>query len=534
MYDYIIIGGGTAGSVLAYRLTENPENSVLLVEAGKKDKNRMIKIPAGFSKLFKTQYDWDYSTPPQPHAHNREFYLPRGKVLGGCSSINAMIYIRGHRKDFDYWESLGNKGWDYDSVLPYFRKSEHQTRGEDKFHGVDGPFQVTDLQDRFDISRAFVEAGKELGFNENPDFNGEEQDGFGYYQVNQKAGKRFSASHAFLHPAMKRKNLKVITEAMVERIMIENNRAVGIEYRLPTHVQQVRASKEVILAAGAYNSPHLMLLSGIGHADELTEKGISVKHHLPGVGKNLQDHLIFPMVFHNRDNNTLEKAESVLSLLNYVIWGEGPLSSNVAEAGAFIRTRSGIEGPDLQYHFAPGFFMNHGFDTPGRGHGFSYGPTLLQPESVGEVMLQSSNPMDSPVIDHHYLEAQLDVDTLIEGYKTGMELAHTPSLQKYFDGYYLPGRPLKTKKEIKTHILRTAQTLYHPVGTCKMGKDKLAVVDDQLRVHGLEGLRVVDASIMPKVVRGNTQAAVLMIAEKAAEMILNHQHQSVSKAETVA
>ncbi|MDX2247252.1 MAG: GMC family oxidoreductase N-terminal domain-containing protein [Bacteroidia bacterium] len=520
MYDYIIIGGGTAGCVLAYRLTEDPNIRVLMVEAGGKDKSRLMRIPAAFSKLFKTEFDWNYSTPPQPHSANRSYYLPRGKVLGGCSNLNAMIYIRGNRKDYDYWEKMGNKGWSYADVLPYFKKSEFQTRGGNHYHGVNGPFPVTDLNERFPITDAFVEAGKELGYAFNPDFNGENQEGFGFYQVNQKNGKRFSVSDAFLKPALKRPNLTVLTNTPVRRIIIENHRAVGIEYQSPTHIQQVKAQKEIILTAGAYNSPQLLMLSGIGDANELEKNGIKPLQHLPGVGKNLQDHLIFPMVFHNKDTRTLENAEKLSSLFHYLIWGEGPLSSNVAEGGAFIHTRSGLEGPDIQFHFAPGFFMNHGFDTPPKGHGFSYGPTLLQPESVGEVSLSSDNPLAAPIIDHRYFSENSDLETLVAGFEVGRELVQTSALKKYFEGYFLPGRALRNKEEIRTHILRNAQTLYHPAGTCKMGTDEMAVVDDRLAVFGIEGLRVADASVMPKVIRGNTHAPVLMIAEKAADMLL--------------
>ncbi|MEZ4828510.1 MAG: GMC family oxidoreductase N-terminal domain-containing protein [Bacteroidia bacterium] len=531
MYDYIIVGGGTAGCVLAYRLTEDPSVKVLMIEAGGKDKSRAIKIPAAFSRTFRTENDWNYSTPPQPGSANRSYYLPRGKVIGGCSSVNAMIYIRGNKHDYDSWEKEGNRGWGFADVLPYFKKSEHQTRGENAFHGVNGPFRVTDLNERFPISYAFVEAGKELGYAFNPDFNGEQQEGFGHYQVNQKDGKRFSAADAFLRPALSRPNLKVITHATVRKIIIENNRAVGVEYQLPTHIQQVKASKEIILTAGAYNTPQILMLSGIGEADALRRLGIRPVTNLPGVGKNLQDHLIFPMVFHNKDRHTLENAESLTSLLNFLIWGEGPLSSNVAESGAFIHTRSGLAGPDIQFHFAPGFFMNHGFDTPPKGHGFSYGPTLLQPESVGEVSLISANPLEAPLIDHKYFSDTADLDTLVAGFEVGSALIQTAALRPYFDGYFLPGRALRTKEEIRTHIIRNAQTLYHPVGTCKMGRDDMAVVDDNLRVIGIDGLRVADASVMPKVVRGNTHAPVLMIAEKAADFILSEAGLSVSAPE---
>ncbi|GAB4422122.1 MAG: GMC family oxidoreductase N-terminal domain-containing protein [Bacteroidia bacterium] len=519
MYDYIIIGAGSAGCVLAHRLTEDPQVRVLLIEAGGKDTKPEIRIPAAFSKLFKTRYDWNYSTPPQPHAGGRSLYLPRGRVLGGCSSINAMIYIRGHRLDYDAWAAAGNKGWSYADVLPYFCKSEDQLRGSDAWHGAGGPQVISDLQEPFPVTRAFVEAGRELGYPVNPDFNGAGQEGFGIYQVTQRDGRRMSTAEAFLKPILHRPNLTVQTDTLVQRIVVENRRAVGIEYRTPTHIQEIRARREVILAAGAYNSPQLLMLSGIGPAEELRRHGIAVKHDLPGVGQHLLDHLIVPMVFHNRDKHTLDEATRWYHLANYYIWAEGPLSSNVAEGGAFIRTREELAAPDIQFHFAPGYFLNHGFDNPGKGHGLSMGPTLLQPRSVGSVRLASARPEDAPVIDHRYLEAQEDVDTLVAGMKVGYQLIDTRALRAYFAGFYYPRKRLRSDAELAEHVRMSAQTLYHPVGTCRMGQDERAVVDEQLRVRGIEGLRIVDASVMPAIVRGNTHAPVMMIAEKAAAMI---------------
>lgn len=522
MYDYIIIGGGSAGCVLAHRLSEDPQVRVLLLEAGGSDRKPEIRIPAAFSKLFRTRYDWNYATTPQPYAGHRALYLPRGRVLGGCSAINAMIYIRGHRADYDHWASLGNRGWGYEEVLPYFKRSEDQLHGADAYHGTGGPQPVQDLSEPFALSRAFVQAGIELGYEANPDFNGAQQEGFGLYQVTQRQGRRVSAAEAFLKPIRHRPNLEVRTEALVHRILLENGRAVGVEYARPTHIQEVQARREVILAAGAYNSPQLLMRSGIGPGHHLQALGIPVKHDLPGVGQNLQDHLIVPMVFHNRQKKTLDEAERWTNFVQYLIWAEGPLSSNVAEGGAFIHTRPGLAGPDIQYHFAPGYFLNHGFDNPKQGHGFSLGPTLLQPESSGHLRLASPHPETAPLIDHQYLAADADVEALMAGMETGFRLARTQALQPYFNGHYLPERPLTRPAELERHVRETAQTLYHPVGTCKMGSDPLAVVDDQLRVHGLEGLRVVDASIMPQIVRGNTAAPVMMIAEKAADLIRLH------------
>ena len=520
MVDYIIIGGGTAGAILANRLSENPENQVLLIEAGKKDKKSEIRIPAAFSKLFKTEIDWEYYSTPQEHALNRKMYLPRGKVLGGSSSINAMIYIRGNKVDYDHWSELGNKGWSYNEILPYFRKSENQENGENTYHGVNGPMAISNQSNPHPISQNLAKAAEQAGFQTNPDFNGKQQEGFGLYQVNQKNGRRVSTAEAFLKPIKRRKNLTILTETHVNRIVIENGKAIGVEYQLPNYIQVVKARKEVIICAGAYNSPQLLMVSGIGDQDELNAAGINVKQHLPGVGKNLQDHIIFPMVFHNRDKKTLEEAESLSNVIQYLIWGEGALSSNIAEAGGFVHTKKGLAGPDIQYHFAPGFFINHGFDNPKTGRGFSLGPTLMQPYSSGEVRITSDDSRIAPEIDHGYLSDPRDLETLIEGYRIGMKIIKTEAFKPYFDGYFLPGKELLKDEEIADHIKRNFQTLYHPTGTCKMGSDDMSVVNDQLMVHGIENLRVVDASIMPQIVRGNTHAPVMMIAEKAADMIL--------------
>ena len=522
MYDYIIIGAGSAGCILAHRLSEDPQVRVLLLEAGSQDRASAIRIPAAFSKLFRTRHDWNYHTVPQPFAGNRELYLPRGRVLGGCSAINAMIYIRGHRADYDHWASLGNRGWGYEEILPYFKRSEDQVHGADAYHGSGGPQPVQDLSEPFPLSRAFVAAAAELGFAENPDFNGAQQEGFGLYQVTQRQGRRVSTAEAFLKPIRHRANLTVMTDTPVRRILLDGSRAVGVEFDRPTHVQEVRARREIILTAGAYNSPQLLMLSGIGPGAHLQALGIPVKHDLPGVGQNLQDHLIVPMVFHNRQAQTLDEAESMTSLLKYLVWAEGPLSSNVAEGGGFIHTRPGLEGPDIQYHFAPGYFLNHGFDNPRRGHGFSLGPTLLQPESIGSLTLASPHAGAAPRIDHQYLQADADVQALMAGMETGFRIAQAQALRPYFKGYYFPDRRLTAPADLERHVRHHAQTLYHPVGTCKMGSDPLAVVDDQLRVHGLDGLRIADASIMPKIVRGNTAAPVMMIAEKAADLIRLH------------
>ncbi len=518
MFDYLIIGAGSAGCVLAHRLSEDPSVRVLLLEAGPADKARDIHVPAAFSRLFKTEYDWAYHSEPQQQVNRRRMFLPRGRVLGGSSSINAMIYIRGNRLDYDHWAALGNRGWGYDDLLPYFKKSERQGQLRDSFHGLDGLLSVNDLRDPHPVTQAFVDAAEEMGFARNPDFNGAQQEGFGQYQVNQEKGKRHSAAAAFLTPILDRPNLEVRTGVQVRRILLEGKRAVGVEYQLPTHIQEVRARREVILAAGAYNSPQLLMLSGIGDPAELTKHNIEQKHALPGVGQHLQDHLIVPLSFRSQSKKTLDVAEKWPAMVDYLVWGEGPLSSNVAEAGGFVHTRDGLEGPDVQYHFAPGFFMNHGFDRP-EGYGFSFGPTLLQPGSKGAVRLQSADPLAAPRIDHQYFTDPEDLETLVRGFRLAMDFANTEALGRYLRSYYLPNKRLSQADEIRRHIREHVQTLYHPTGTCRMGDDDLAVVDDQLRVHGLQGLRVVDASAMPQIVRGNTHAPTVALAEKAADLI---------------
>ena len=518
--DYIIVGAGTAGCVLASRLTEDSSVSVILIEAGPEDKKREIHIPAAFSELFKSSVDWAYETTPQPHARQRKLFLPRGKVLGGSSSINAMIYIRGHRSDYDHWKSLGNKGWAYDDLLPYFRKGEKNTRLNDEYHGTSGELTITDLQEPRELSHAFVEAAGEVGFPLTPDFNGEDQEGFGLYQVTQNRGKRMSAAAAFLKPVRSRKNLTVLTETEVHALSWEGNRITGVSAKKSGVVFHIQANSEVILSAGAYNTPKILMLSGIGDGSSLQQLGIEVRKDLPGVGQNLQDHLIVPMVFDTYKQSTLETARSLKSLVNYLIWTEGPLCSNVAEAGGFIRTKAELLAPDIQFHFGPGYFYNHGFGIPTSGYGYSMGPTLLQPESVGEVRLSGPSVHASPIIDHHYLEAEEDVFTLRRGFEAGMKIADTKVMRRYFRGYHLPDKRLRNPSDIDEFVRQSAQTLYHPIGTAKMGSDRMAVTTDRLSVHGVEGLRVVDASVMPKIVRGNTNAPVMVIAEKAADMIL--------------
>jgi choline dehydrogenase len=514
VYDYIIVGAGSAGCVLANRLTEDPSARVLLLEAGGPDKRQEIQIPAAFAKLFKTPHDWAFHTEPQDNLGGRRLYWPRGKMLGGSSSMNAMIYIRGHRSDYDGWRVRGNDGWGFSDVLPYFKKAEHQERGASEYHGTGGPLNVADLRSVNPLSRAFVEAGVELGHPTNDDFNGPEQEGFGLYQVTQKRGRRCSAAAAYLKPALGRPNLTVLAYAQVTRLLFEGRRATGVEYVRDGRTQQARAEREVILSGGSVNSPQLLMLSGVGPADQLKRLGIAPVADLPGVGRNLQDHLFVSVAYACTRPVSLASAEALPNVAKYLLFRRGPLTSNVAEAGGFVKTISGLPAPDLQFHFGPVYYLEHGFTHPD-GHGFTIGPTLIRPRSRGHVSLKSSDPFDPPSIQPRYLDEEADLRTLVEGVRLACELAHTKALSEYRGAAVC--EKLGTAEEITAHIRGTAETIYHPVGTCRMGDDDLAVVDAGLRVRGVEGLKIVDASVMPEIVGGNPNAAVIMLAEKAAD-----------------
>jgi choline dehydrogenase len=517
-YDYIVVGAGSAGCVLAARLTEDRATRVLLLEAGGAGGAKEIRIPAAFSKLFKTSVDWNYATEPEPHLHNRRLYWPRGKVLGGSSAINAMIYIRGNRADCDHWRELGNAGWGFAEVLPYFKKSENQERGASEYHGVGGPVNVADPRYVNRLTRAFLAAAEEIGIPSNPDFNGAAQEGAALYQVTQKNGGRCSAADGFLRPARKRSNLTVVIGAHAARVIVERRRAVSVAFLRDGAMEEARADGEVILAGGTVNSPQLLMLSGIGAADELKAAGISPVHDLPGVGKNLQDHPMVSVGYLCTQKISLDGAETLGNFLRWLVWKSGPLTSNVAEAGLFFRTRVGSAVPDLQLLFGPAYYRGHGL-VRRKEHCFGFGPTLITPESRGTISLRTADPLDAPAIRANYLSTDADLRTMIAGVRLARRLAHAKAFDAFRGEELHPGAAQKSDDEIAEFLRNELETLYHPVGTCKMGNDALAVVDAQLRVYGIERLRVVDASIMPRVPAGNTNAPVMMIAEKAAEMI---------------
>ncbi len=523
--DYIIVGAGSAGCVLANRLTANGKHSVLLLEAGPRDTNPWIHIPLGYGRLFKEEaVNWMYQTEPEPGLNGRNVFQPRGKVLGGSSSINGLLYIRGQQQDYDRWRQQGNLGWGYDDVLPYFKRAEDQARGGDEFHGVGGPLPVSDWRHADPLSAAFVDAAVQVGISRNPDFNGAVQEGAGFFQTTTRGGRRASAAVAYLRPAKARPNLHVETSAMAERILFEGARAAAVTYRAAGIPRSARARREILVSGGAYNSPQLLQLSGVGPADLLRSHGIDVVLDAPGVGHDLQDHLQVRIVMRCSQAITLNDIvnnpfRKVMTGLRYAAFRTGPLTIAAGTSGAFFRTNPRLASPDIQIHFLP-------FSTDKMGEnlhsfsGFTASVCQLRPESRGSLRIRSADPAAPPEIRINYLASEVDRTANIEGLKILRKILRAPALAPYVVEEVDPGDKVTSDEALLAYCRARGTTIYHPTSTCRMGNDPLAVVDQRLRVRGTDGLRVIDASVMPNLVSGNTNAPVIMIAEKASDMIL--------------
>ena len=519
-FDYIVIGGGSGGCAVAGRLAQDPALSVCVLEAGKGDDQTMIEVPFCTALMLPTSLNnWAFETVPQPGLNGRRGYVPRGRALGGSSSINAMIYTRGHPWDYDHWAALGNEGWSWRDVLPYFRKSEHNENFGGEYHGQDGPLNVANLRSMNPFQKIFLEAARQTGFKLIEDFNGADQEGIGIYQVTQKNGERWNAARAYL---ASRPNLTVITQARARRILFEGKRAVGVEFLRGGEVQTFKARRELILGAGAVQSPQLLMLSGIGAGNELSKFGIPVIHDLPGVGKNLQDHPDYIFNYRAKSLDLLGislggSLRLIKEIGRYRRERTGMMTSNGAEAGGFLRRFADAPVPDFQLHFVVGMIDNHARKLH-MGHGYSCHVCLLRPKSIGSLSLASADPAAAPAIDPKFFDHPDDLDAMVDGFKLTRKIMDAPALARLRSGeVYTAG--VHTDDEIREELKNRSDTIYHPVGTCKMGSDTMAVVDSRLRVHGLEGLRVVDASIMPTLIGGNTNAPTMMIGEKAADMI---------------
>ena len=520
-FDYIVVGAGSAGCVLADRLTEDPATRVLLIEAGGRDRSPNIKIPAAFAKQFHTKLDWDFSTEPEPHVDGRSLYVPRGKSLGGSSSMNAMLYVRGRPLDYDLWEEQGAVGWGWRDVLPYFLKSEDNVSGASEFHGVGGPLRVSNQRSpRADIDRRLIAASEAAGIPRSHDYNGPEQDGVAMFQVNQRNGRRWSAADAFLRPALKRHNLEVMTRTQVLSVELEGDRAVGVRTTSSSgRVRSIRAEREVILSAGAIGSPQLLLLSGIGSADDLRGVGMEVRHDLPGVGRNLQDHPFVTLIWEVSDQNTLYGADKPKPLAEWILRRTGPLTSSVAEVVAFVRTRPGLPAADIEFHMGAAYYEDHGAETYD-GHCAVIAPVLVSPNARGRVWLRSADPTAKPRMITNSLSEPDDLRSLVDAMQIAREIAAQDSMREIIISELKPGADRRDRTELEADLRRRMMLIYHPVGTCRMSDGRGdAVVDSRLRVHGFKDLRVVDASVMPIIPGGNTNAPTIMIAERAADLI---------------
>ncbi len=527
-YDFVIVGGGSAGCTLAGRLSENPNVSVCLLEAGGPDTSPLVHAPMGVAAMLPTKINnWAFETVPQPGLNGRKGYQPRGKTLGGSSSTNAMLYVRGAHYDYDQWAALGNNGWSYDDVLPYFKKSENNERLTDEFHGTEGPLHVSDATDASPLNDLFLQACQANGIPHSSDYNGAEQDGCFMYQRTIKDGERWSAAKAYLTPNLSRPNLTVITHALTEKVIIDNGRAVGVRYSIKGQGYEVFADKEVLLSAGAFGSPQIMMLSGLGPKEHLQSHQIDVIQDMPGVGQNLQDHIDYVQTYKveaSEDTFGLSLTGSVHMVKEILKWKKsrtGKVTTSVAESGAFYKTNDNVPAADVQLIWVPGIVDNHA-RTVNLGHGYSCHITLLRPESRGEVKLKSANPSDALAIDPKFFDDPRDMEVLIDGAQRMQQILESEPLSTISKKMLYPV-DLGDRKTMEDEIRKRADTQYHPVGTCKMGTqdDEMAVVDEQLKVYGVEGLRVVDASIMPNLVSGNTNAPTIMIGEKAADMIKN-------------